>query len=160
MVKVKEAINSDSWLICEYKYEPEYENELIKFRLKINSFRKVSFSEIDNPEKIENLGKNATLWILKIEIINLTKTPKEIYKIPYSLILVDQDGFSFPQLEGRHIRYDSNFSKISGISKFDSVEADLLPKIKMEGSIIFQLPDDDEAEYSIALKDDGIIQEV
>ena len=160
MVSVKEAINSGSWLICEYKYDPKYDDESIKFRLKINSFRKVNFSEIDKPQKIENLGSNGILWIMNIEIINLTKSPQEIYKIPDSLILVDQDDFNFPQIDGDHLRYYSNFSKTSGLSKFYITGEKLIPKIKMEGSIIFQVPDDDDAEYSISINNDGIVQEV
>jgi len=154
MVPVKEAINSGSWLNCEYlDYDEPY-----KFRIKINSFRKLNLSEIDNPEKIDVLDKDYTLWIMHIEFINLCKNPISPRYGPVKINVVDQDGFHFNILEDYHLENGSKFSKTSGMVRFH--KADLIPKIKAIGSIIFQLPDDDEAEYSISIKNDGIVQEV
>jgi len=157
MVPVKEAINSGSWLQCEHLYY----DDLIKFRLKINSFRKLSLSEIDNPEKMDYiLDVNATLWIMNIEVINLTNIPIQPYDGPKQLVLIDKDGFNFyVRKEDSHLERHSNFAEISGANRF-YCEGDLIPKIKAVGSIIFELPDDDEAEYSISIKNDGIVQEV
>ena len=135
MVSVKETINSGVWLHCEYK---DYE-ELIKFRLKINSFRKLNLSEIDNPEEIKNLDSSGTLWIMNIEFINLTKKAITPNYGPPVLILIDKDDFSFPLFEDYHLEDSSKFSHASGMNRFYSAE--LIPKIKAVGSIIFQLPD-------------------
>lgn len=154
MVPIKEAIDSGSWLHCEY----ESYSEIFKFRLKINSFRKLILSEIDNPEKIDILDKDCTLWIMQIEFINLCLKPISPHYGPVHINVVDQDGFHFNILEDYHLENGSNFSKTSGMVRFH--KADLIPKIKAVGSIIFQLPNDDEAEYSITLKDGGTVQEV
>jgi len=154
MVPIKEAINSGSWLHCEY----DGYNGIYKFRIKINSFRKLSLSEIDNPEKINNLDSSATLWIMAIEFINLTKKPIHPSYGPPSLILVDQDNFSFHLFEDYHLENGSNFSVKTGMNRFHSAE--LIPKVKAVGSLIFQLPNDDDATYSISIKDNGIVQEV
>lgn len=153
MVPIKHAITSQSWLQCEYQYY----DEPIKFRIKINSFRKLNLSEIDEPENIDNLDSSSILWIMNIEFINLTKRPIHPSDGPPHLNLVDQDGFAFNILEDYHLESGSRFSKTSGMNRFHSNE--LIPKIKAVGSIIFQLPDDDDAEYSIALKN-GVVQEV
>lgn len=157
MVPVKEAINSGSWLHCEYE---EYKG-IIKFRLKVDSFRKLSFSEIDNPEEMEYLlNPHATLWLMSVDFINLTSIPIDPYYGPKYLMLIDKDGFNFPvRRSDSHLERFSNFAEISGVNKFYS-EGDLIPKIKVVGSLIFELPDDDEAEYSISIKNDGIVQEV
>jgi len=154
MVPIKEAIGSNSWLLCEYQqYDGVY-----KFRLKINSFRKLDLSEIDNPEEIVNLDVNATLWIMSIELINLTKKPIHPRYGPPMLILVDQDDFSFHLFEDYHLENGSDFSSKSGMKRFYTAE--LIPKVKVIGSIVFQLPDDEEAIYSIGIKENGIVQEV
>ncbi len=154
MVPIKEAIDSSSWLHCEY----EKYNEVYKFRVKINSFRKLSLSEVDNPEKIENLDSSATLWLMGIEFINLSKTPIHPSYGPPNLVLVDQDDFCFHLFEDYHLENGSNFSSHTGMNRFHS--AQLIPKIKAVGSLIFQLPDDDDAVYSLSIKNNGIVQEV
>lgn len=154
MVPVKEAINSGAWLQCEY----DYDGKIIKFRLKVNSFRKINLLKVDNPEEIDGIDSNSVIWLLQIEVINLNKTPLEVYNATAKLTLIDQDGFVFPFFEDSHLHSSSKFSKKNGLQRF--YNDDLLPKIKALGSITFQLPDDDEAEYSIGLEDNGIVQEV
>ncbi|AMC10100.1 hypothetical protein Lupro_02030 [Lutibacter profundi] len=154
MVPIKDAISSGAWLHCEYLYS----DKLYKFRLKINSFRKISISEIDNPEKIENFDINSILWLMNMEVINLTKVPIEPYWGPRHLILIDQDDFNFHVFEDDYLIRKSNFSDTSGTNRF--CYPDLVPKIKAVGSIIFKLPDDDEAEYSISSQYNGSVQEI
>ncbi len=155
MVPIKEAISSGAWLHCEQKKNLF---ETSQFRLKINSFEKINLSKVDNPEEIDGIDSNSVIWLLQVEVINLNKTPLEVYNATAKLTLIDQDGFIFPFFEDSHLHMSSKFSKKKGLSRFYS--DDLLPKIKAVGSITFQLPDDDEAEYSIALKDNGTVQEV
>ncbi|TXD84101.1 hypothetical protein ESY86_10625 [Subsaximicrobium wynnwilliamsii] len=154
MVPVKEAINSGSWLHCECN---DYDR-LIKFRLKISSFRKLVLTEIDNPDKIGTIDEGAMLWLMQIEFINLTKDPIHPRYGPPYLLLIDQDGFRFHIFEDGHLESGSQFSKTSGMHRFGYTE--LIPKIKAVGSIVFQLPDDADAEYSISIKNNGVVQEI
>jgi len=154
MVPIKEAINSGSWLHCEY----EGYKEIIKFRLKVESFRKLNLKEIDNPEHIEMLDSDATLMIMEIEVVNLVKESKNSDDLVGSLILTDQDEFIFPAFSDFYLCWSSNFSKKARLNRFYS--AQLIPKIKTKGSLVFQLPIDDDAQYSISLKNSGIVQEV
>ena len=155
MVPIKEAINSGSWLHCEQKNNLFETNQ---FRLKVNSFRKLNLSEVDNPENISGLDSNSIIWLLEIEVVNLNKIPLGVYEATQQLILIDQDGFNFPFFEDDHLHSHSEFSKKAKLKRFWM--DDLLPKIKAVGSITFQLPDDDEATYSIGIKKNGIVQEV
>ncbi len=154
MVPIKEAINSGSWLHCEYE---DY-NEIIKFRLKIDSFRKLNLKEIDNPEYIEMLDSDATLMIMEIEVVNLVKESKNSDYLVGSLILTDQDEFNFPVFSDAHLCWSSIFAKKARLNRFYSEQ--LIPKIKTKGSLVFQLPNDNDAQYFISLKDKGIVQEV
>lgn len=154
MVPIKEAINSGAWLHCEYQgYD-----ELIKFRLKVNSFRKITLLEIDNPEDMTSHDPNSILWLAQIEVINLTKSPIHPNKGPNVLFLVDNDEFCFPVFKDDHLHCYSEYSDKTKLNRF--FIGDLLPKIKAVGSIVFQLPDDDDAIYSIGFKEGGTVQEV
>lgn len=155
MVPVKEAINSGAWLQCEKRSNLFEANQ---FRIKIKSFRKLNLSEVDEPEKIEELDSGGVLWLMDLELVNLNKHPLSCVKGPSSLILVDQEHFVFPVVRDFHLRVGSKFSEMSGTKRF--FNTDLLPKIKAVGSIIFQLPDDEDAEYFISLEDKGVVQEV
>lgn len=158
MVPIKEAISSGAWLHGQYVNF----KETFEFRIKINSFRKLLLSEIDNPEEIKEMDYGSILWLMQIEFVNLTKRPVEP-SVLRPIILVDQDGFSFNLFEDSHLESNSEFSKTSGMARFCYQE--LIPKIKAVGAIAFLLPDDDDAEYSISIKNvkyglNGNIQEV
>lgn len=154
MVPIKEAISGGFWMNCEYKLY----NEVIKFRLKINSFKKLDLKEIDNPENIGMLDSDANLMIMEAEVVNLVKESKHSNKLIGSLILIDQDDFKFPIFRDNHLCYLSDFANKVMLNRFYIQE--LIPKVKSKGSIVFQLPDDDYAEYFISLQNNGIVQEV
>ena len=155
MVPIKEAINSGAWLHCEQRKNLLESNQ---FRIKINSFRKINLSEIDNVENVSGIDSNSTIWLLGIEVINLNKIPLQVYKATQQLILIDQDGFNFPIFEDHHLHSNSEFSNKTKLKRFWN--DDLLPKIKAVGSLTFQLPDDDDAIYSLGIKEGGTVQEV
>jgi hypothetical protein len=153
MVPIKEVISSGSWLQCEHNFVENY-----KFRLRVISFEKLNLSLVDDPAEIEGIDSNSIIWKMDIEVIALNKEPIPVRYGPNDLLLVDQDGFKFPVFIERHLHMASEFSRNSGLHRF--YVAELLPKIKAVGSITFQLPDDDDAEYFISIKNDGIVQEV
>lgn len=154
MVPIKEAINSGAWLHCEHKYG----YNTYQFRVKVDSFKILNLKEVDDPEEIDGLDENSKLYMLGIEVINITKEPVALHSSIDFLLLVDQDGFKFPIFKERHLYRVSEFGKKHKLQRFDFKE--LLPKIKAVGSILFQLPDDDEAEYFISIQNDGTVQEV
>lgn len=153
MIPIKEAISNDTWLRCEY----DYNETLYKFNIKILSFRKINLSEVDEPEKIKVIDKNANYWIMGLECINLITEPLSPTYTTGQLILVDQDGFKFHTSDDVHLRLWSDFAKKYLLDCFFAT--DLVPKTKAVGAIAFQLPDDDEAAYSISLKKNGHIRE-
>ncbi|TXD84102.1 hypothetical protein ESY86_10620 [Subsaximicrobium wynnwilliamsii] len=155
MVPIKEAITSGSWLQCEKRNNLFEANQ---FRIKVNSFRKLNLSEIDEPEEINDLENSAVLWLMNIEVVNLNKEPTKTHNNVYGLKLVDNDDFIFPVFLDGHLNCFSDFAKTSGLKRFYA--GTILPKIKTLGSLVFQLPDDDDAEYFISLEDNGIVQEV
>ena len=149
MIPIKEAISSGAWLQCEHsEYEPD-----CQFRIKILNFRKLKFSEIDKPENIQGMDMNTVIWIMDLELINMSKVP--IYGAHLKmLIIVDQDGFQFPFFDDYYLSCDSEFAKKSGLYRFYAGE--MIPKVKAIGAIPFLSPDDDEAEYSISIKKGSI----
>ena len=157
MIPIKEAISSGAWFHCEYKYSSD--EELTKFRIKILSFQKLDLSQVDNPERIDIKDDGTMIWIMYLEVINLTT--KAIYPTdgPSQIILIDQDGFKFEDFGDSHLRCYSEFAERSKLKRFFAEK--LIPKIKATGAILFQLPDDDEAKYSISISvKGGSIKEV
>jgi hypothetical protein len=153
VIPLKNAIENSLSLKCEY----DYWGEFIQFRLRILSFRKISLSEVDDePEEIKVIDSNANYWLMEIEVINLIKEPLSPTFGPNQLVLIDQDGFKFHVSNDIHLRLSSEFAKKTKMNRFFAT--DLIPKTKAIGAIPFQLPDDDEAVYSITLKE-GTISE-
>jgi hypothetical protein len=146
MIPIKEAINSGAWLHCEIVFS----NGTNMFRLRIISFRKLKLSEVDEPDKIKEIDSNTSYWIMDIEVINLTKEPISTSDSTDLIILIDQEGFQFPVFGDGHLRCSSKFAEKSLLKRFYGMN--LIPKIKAVGAIPFQLPDDDDAVYSISLK--------
>lgn len=154
MVPIKEAISTGAWLHCETTYN----YELFQFRIKVLSFQKLNLSEVDNPEKIDFRDENTIVWIMDLEVVNLTKECiRPVQEGPGRLILVDQEGFRFYTFQDSHLCCFSDFAKKSKTDRFYGTE--LLPKIKAVGAMPFLLPDDDEAVYSISIRN-GSIKEV
>ena len=150
MVPIKEAISSGAWLHFSN------EDESVQFRLRAIAFRKVDLTEIDNPENIKAIDGNTQWRILEIEVINLSK--KNIYSSdgPGKILLSDHDGYQFTVTYDEHLWRRSELGKRLGLKRF--YFEILIPKTKAVGAIAFLLPDDDEAEYSLSLKN-GTVRE-
>lgn len=152
MIPVKEAINAGTWLYCEYT--DTRHDEIYPFRIKILSFRKLNLKEVDNPEGLDLKDEGTIIWIMNLEAINIRKEPVSPTYSLDQLILMDQDGFKFHVFYDSHLRCWSDFAEKSKLRRFWG--SDLIPKIKAIGAIPFQLPDDDEAVYSISMKEGSI----
>ena len=150
MIPIKEAISSAAWLNCVN------EDQSIHFRVKIISFNKFSLEDINEPEKIKLIDSNGQWRVLQIEVVSLSK--KIIYSSdgPGELLIIDQDGFEFEVTYDDHLWRSSDFGMKIGLRRFYFEK--LIPKVKAIGALAFFLPDDDEAVYSISLKE-GTISE-
>lgn len=150
MISIKDAINSGTWLNRKYI---DNSNQSFHFGLKILSFRKLNLMEVDNPEKIDLKDEGTIIVILDIEVVNMTKEPLSTSELN-QLVLIDQDGFKFHVFDNDHLRYYSKFAEKSKMKRlYGSL---LIPKIKAVSAVPFQLPDDDEAVYSISVKNGSI----
>jgi hypothetical protein len=154
MVPVKEAIQTGAWFLF-FSNDDEF-----KFRLRVLSFTKLDLTLVDKPEEIGNHELGADWWLMQIEAVNLTKRSVQPEDLARRILLVDQDGFEFKVERDYHLTYGSQFGKQSGLYRFAlwSLDHELIPKTKAVGAIPFRIPADDEAEYSLAMKD-GTVRE-
>lgn len=145
MIPIKEAISTGVWLHFSRK------EEQIQFRLKVVSFQKINFSEIDEPENMKERAENVQWRVLKVEVINLSK--KNIYSSdgPGEILLIDNEGYEFEVTYDEHLWRHSEIGKRFGLNKFYFEK--LIPKAKIVGAIAFLLPDDDEIEYSLSIEE-------
>lgn len=152
MILIKDAISTGSWLHCEMFLGTI-------FRIRVLSFQKLNISEVDNPEKINLIDNNKTIWIMDLEVVNLSKDPIHTFEVTVILLLINLKGLRFLVYKDNHLGYYSEFSKKKKLNRFYGSSEMLNPKIKAIGAILFQLPDDDNAEYLISTRG-GSIKEV
>lgn len=154
-IPIEEAIKSGAWL---KSISETYDGEFI-FQFKTFSFDRILPSAIDEPHKISVINEGV-LWLLKIEVINLSKEPFNGYHVQSSIVLLDQDNFTFDALYDSHLQL-CKFGESVGIKRFSgwSDVPKLNPKTKIIGAVPFLLPDNDEAMYYLSDRS-GNIQEV
>lgn len=146
-IPVNEAIVAGDWL----EYSDKSDDEVI-FRLRLLSFEKILTSSIDNPDNMEIALDEGCLWLLKIELKNLSKTLLSPLLLQYRISLHDQDDFVFDALRDKHLTEDSWFSVQTGLIRISDGGCSLFPKNTVLGAIAFLLPDDSQAEYFISTK--------
>jgi hypothetical protein len=150
MVPVREAINSGAW------FHFSSSDGDMQFRLKVLTFEKLDLSQVDEPQNIDEEETGASWWLMKIEAINLSKQSLYSSFMLREILLVDQNDFRFNVIENNHLCCFSDFSKKAGLNRFFGKH--LIPKTKIVGAISFRLPDEDEAEYSLAMVK-GVVRE-
>jgi len=150
MVPVREAINSGTW------FHFSSSDGDMQFRLKVLTFEKLDLSQVDEPQNIDEEETGASWWLMKIEAINLSKQSLYSSFVLRKILLVDQNDFQFNVIENNHLCCFSEFSKKAGLNRFFGKH--LIPKTKIVGAISFRLPDEDEAEYSLAMVK-GVVRE-
>ncbi len=155
MILVKTAIESGTWLHmnCHSVYSDHEQG--VDLRIKVTSFEKIDMSEVDDPEELESMD-DGIYWIMHVEVVNLMKVQIRPRESTDSIVLVDQDGFTFATAEDSHLVSYSEYAKKSSLERLSSTE--LRPKIKARGAIAFLLPDDDFAKYSISVDEGTIIE--
>lgn len=150
MILIKDAINSGIWL---HRIYTDFHDRSLNFGLKILSFRELNLMEVDDSEKIDIKDEGSTIWILEIEVVNMSQDPISTHEMN-ELILIDQDGFKFHAFDDDHLRFYSQFAKKTKMNRLFG--SHLIPKIKAKSAVPFQLPDDDEAVYFISVKNGSI----
>lgn len=149
---INELVATGDWLEC---VTSDFEGEYL-FKIRISSFYKVRKEELlQIHQKLPEIkSEDGVLWVLKIEVVNLTKKSFYSFIVRNSLILVDQDDFQFEMYQNYHL-LDSEFGIYTGLNRFQSWTSDpnLQPKIKASGALACFLPDDDLASYYLSVKE-------
>ncbi len=151
-IPIKHAIESGNWFQCVSGWDFQHKEH--SFRFRVLSFNRVNLEDVDHPEDISLNTDGGSLWIMKLQLINLNKTEEGV---THGLIhIVDNDGYNFPTFEDIHIRFDSNYAKVSGLR--DLFGKSYIPKIKYTGALVYLLPDE-ETEYFVSVPG-GNIKEI
>lgn len=149
MIPIKALIRDGSWLNCTVEKGQTC-------RIRILKFERLDCAEVDSPEKADPVQEGAVRWIMELEVVNTSKVYIRCSDLEYPMRIVDSDGFQFERRSDDHLCLDSKFAKISGLKNFFGQS--LMPKIKVRGAILFDLPDED-TEYALTLKN-GTIEEI
>lgn len=120
------------------------------FRLRILSFERLDYAQIGKAPRLEPIEEGAVRWLMRLEVVNLSKVNVLIESVRQTMRIVDGDGFQFERDEAG--LFLSDFAKRSGLGHFR-----LLPKLKVQAAVIFKVPDED-AEYSLTIKN-GTMEE-
>lgn len=144
MIPIKNLVRDACWVKCTARNRWTKETDEWTFRMRISSFDRLDYSQIDRPERLNPVEAGAVLCLMTIEVVNLSKVSVIFGYLSQELRLVDGDGFQFEDDDcGLHF---GAFEKRIGLSL-----GTLLPKIKAQGAVIFKLPDED-TEYSLTIK--------
>ena len=151
MILLKDVIDSGSWFHCEFPLK----DQLHQFRLKVLSFQKLDLTEVDEPEKID-MWKNTIIWLMEIEIINLSKNPLASGYLN-EINLINTKGSKFIRTGDLHLCQYSEFAKKKRLDRFFGPS--LNPKIKAIGTLMYRLPDSDDSIFEISIFN-GTIREI
>lgn len=154
-ILLKVAIQTGLWYECYVKSINGWAENDVFFKIKIIDFEKIKLEEVDDLEKVAFDKDESVLWILRLEIINMSKKTISAGGIASTILLVDDDDFAFDCFTDSHLLCSSEYGKNSGIQ---SVYLNKLkPKIKAKGAIPYILPDQN-SEYYLSILD-GTIKE-
>jgi hypothetical protein len=119
--------------------------------MRILSFERLDYAEIGRAVSLVPIEPGAVRWLMKVEVVNLSKASTLFGYIAAEMRTVDTDGFQFER-DGAGLIF-SDFAKRIGLSR-----GSLLPKLKAQAAVIFKVPDED-TEYSLAFRS-GTIEEI
>jgi hypothetical protein len=142
-VKLNEAILSGDWCKCNCA---TVEHGTIEFKLKPKHFSKIDVTKIDGYETMKI--DDGEFWLLKLDLVNVSKSQYDAYYIFRIVVLTDQDGYNYHAFDHGKFTY-SEYADLNATNRFRSMSPVLVPKIKTSGALPFFLPYDEEAEYSI-----------
>ena len=150
MIPIKDLIRDGCWLKCTATSRWEGDSEYT-FRIRVLSFERLDGAQVGRVASLKPIEEGAVLWLMKLQVVNLSKFSVLFGYIKQRMRVVDGDGFQFREDDAG--LYFSDFGKQTGLSL-----GDLVPKIKAQGAAIFKVPDED-AEYFLTIED-GTMEEV
>lgn len=139
---ISKCIDSASWL------EGYLADDDIRFKLRVMAFEKLEFDYNNLGDDLAFDISDGVLWLLVLQIVNLTKTTINCDDIKRNLRIVDSDDFCFELVEDRELCSDSEFATKAKLKRF--YYGKLTPKLKATGSLLFLLPNED-TNYFISL---------
>ena len=148
--EISKCIESGSWL------EGHIEDNDVRFRIRLLGFGKVDLNEIESEEECSFDLSEGVLWILFLEVVNLTKSNVSCDDIKQYLRLVDADECRYDIVEDAYICQNSEFAEKTRLKRF--YYSEFKPKMKATGAVLFLVPDE-ETIYSIGIES-GRIKEV
>jgi hypothetical protein len=119
--------------------------------MRILSFERLDYTQIGEAVSLRPIEEGAVRWLLRLEMVNLSKVSVLFGYITDEMRVVDGDGFQFQRDDAG--LYFSDFSNRIGLSL-----GYLSPKIKAQGAVIFKVADED-MEYSLTFRN-GTIEEL
>ena len=151
MIPIDDLLRDGCWLRCTTKNRWTKDTDEWTFRMRILSFERLDYSQVDRPEIRDSIPEGVLCWLMTVEVVNTTKVSVLFGYLKQQMRLVDCDGFQFEDDDCG--LYFSDFAKKTGLSL-----GSLLPKVKARGAVIFKVPDED-TNYSLAIKD-GTMEEL
>jgi hypothetical protein len=147
-IPIKQGIESGSWFQCSTGGH--------SFRIKLNAFERVNMVGINEPEKIDTKFdlQQGDFWLLKFDVINLTKQTITSGDMFHNILIIDQDNFEFSPASEPHLSVTSNYAEPSGLNAF--ILLSMYPKIKYPGAELFFLPKEDNAKYFFSVPSGNI----
>jgi hypothetical protein len=103
------------------------------------SFERLDYSMVGKDANLTPIEEGAVRWVMKLEVVNLSKVRSSLYYLGNEMRVVDAEGFQF--------RLDTISSMYSYFTKQIGFYDDLLSKVKYQGALIFKMADED-TEYS------------
>lgn len=140
---IRKCIDSALWL------EGYLDDDDIRFKLRVMAFEKLEFDNDTLGDDLEFDFSDGVLWLLVLQIVNLTKTTINCDDIKRNLRIVDSDDFCFELVEDRELCSDSEFATKVKLKRF--YYGELTPKLTATGSLLFLLPNED-TNYFISLE--------
>jgi hypothetical protein len=150
MIPIKNLVRDGGWMKCMARNRWTKDTTEWTFRMRILSFELFDCSQVDKPERLKPIEVGAVRWLMKLEVVNLSKVSILFGYLTQEMRLVD--GFQFEEDSSDAGLTFSDFARRIGLSL-----GSLSPKIKAQGAVIFKLPDED-MEYLLTIKD-GTIEE-
>jgi len=120
------------------------------FRMRVLSFERLDYDEIGTAVSLRPAQEGAAHWIMKLEMVNLSKVSVLFGHLTEAMRIVDGDGFQF-ETDSAGLTF-SDYAKRIGLSL-----GRLPPKLKAQGAVIFKVPDDD-MEYSLIFKNGSMTE--
>ncbi len=153
MIPIKNLVRDGCWLKCTARNRWTNDTDEWVFRLRIVSFERLIYPQRDRPlnEQLSPTEEGAVWWLMKLEVVNLSKVSTLFGYLRQEMRVVDGDGFQFEGGNGGLCF--SDFGRQIGLSL-----CSLSPKLKAQGAVLFKVPDED-TEYSLTIKD-GTMQEI